>query len=49
MMPVDGVIFSDGVEHDFLRFDSGALASIGASSRAASLVVPDGRRTRASR
>jgi hypothetical protein len=39
MMPIDGVIFSDGVESDFLRFDSGALASIGVSKRAASLVM----------
>ena len=49
MMPTDGVIFSDGVESDFLRFDSGALASISASSRAASLVMPGKRRTGASR
>ena len=40
MMPTDGVIFSDGVESDFLRFDSGALATIRASSRAATLVMP---------
>ena len=44
MMPTDGVIFSDGVESDFLHFDAGALASIGASSRFASLVVPGARR-----
>ena len=44
MMPTGGVIFSDGVESDFLHFDAGALASIGASSRFASLVVPGARR-----
>ena len=43
MMPTGGVIFSDGVESDFLHFDAGALASIGASRRFASLVVPGGR------
>ncbi len=28
-MPTDGVIFSDGVETDFLEFNSGAIARIG--------------------
>ena len=40
LMPMDGVIFSDGVESDFLRFEAGATATIGASSDAALLVVP---------
>jgi len=39
-MPTGGVIFSDGIESDFLRFDAGAVASIGASRDYASLVVP---------
>ena len=46
MMPTGGVIFSDGIESDFLSFDSGAIATIGASSRAASLVIPGQRGVR---
>jgi hypothetical protein len=44
-MPQDGVIFSDGIESDFLRFDAGAVATIGASSRAATLVLPSRQRS----
>jgi hypothetical protein len=32
-MPQNGVIFSDGVESDFLNFDSGRVAKIGVASR----------------
>ena len=39
-MPQNGVIFSDGVENDFLRFDSGAIASVGIAEKKASLVCP---------
>ena len=49
MMPTDGVIFSDGVESDFLRFDSGAVATIGVSRRAASLVMAGRASARGSR
>ncbi|HEX6751850.1 MAG TPA: hypothetical protein VF092_31435 [Longimicrobium sp.] len=38
-MPSEGVIFSDGVESDFLRFESGAFARIGAAEQRARLVV----------
>lgn len=38
-MPSGGVIFSDGVEADFLKFDSGARARIRAASRKACLVA----------
>ena len=38
-MPQDGVIFSDGVEADFLAFDSGAVASISVAEEKASLVA----------
>ncbi len=38
-MPEGGVIFSDGVEKDYLSFNSGAVASIGLSPRKAHLVV----------
>ena len=45
LMPTGGVIFSDGIETDFLRFDAGAIATVGASSDTASLVIP-GKRPR---
>jgi NAD kinase len=38
-MPADGVIFSDGVEADFLQFNSGAIARITAAENKAKLVV----------
>jgi hypothetical protein len=39
LMPSGGVIFSDGVEADFLRFDSGAIARVGVAPERARLVV----------
>lgn len=38
-MAEGGVIFSDGVEQDFLAFDSGAIATIGIAERRGRLVV----------
>jgi hypothetical protein len=38
-MPQDGVIFSDGVEADYLAFDSGAVASISVADEKARLVT----------
>jgi hypothetical protein len=38
MMPNDGVIFSDGMEKDFVHFNSGAKVEIGLSSTVANLV-----------
>lgn len=38
LMPAGGVIFSDGVEADFLEFNSGAIARVGVSSQRARLV-----------
>lgn len=38
-MPSGGVIFSDGMEADYLAFDSGAVASIGAARETANLVA----------
>jgi hypothetical protein len=43
-MPVHGVIFSDGIEQDFLNFNSGAIASVGLSDVSAQLVVGARRR-----
>ncbi len=39
LMPTGGVIFSDGVEADFLEFNSGTIATIGVSAHRARLVV----------
>jgi hypothetical protein len=38
-MPIGGVIFSDGVEKDFLQFNSGSIATIGVAPEKARLVV----------
>ena len=38
-MPQDGVIFSDGIEADYLSFDSGAVASISVAEEKARLVA----------
>ncbi len=39
MMPSYGVIFSDGMEADFLQFSSGAIAHVRAAEQSARLVV----------
>lgn len=39
-MPQNGVIFSDGVEEDFLPFNSGAIARIRVADKSVSLIVP---------
>ncbi|GGH41846.1 sugar kinase [Paenibacillus silvae] len=38
-MPEDGVIFSDGVEQDFLEFNSGVHATIGLAEKRGRLVI----------
>jgi hypothetical protein len=43
-MPSGGVIFSDGIENDFLRFDSGAIASIHPAAVRAQLVTESNAR-----
>ncbi|MBX3421767.1 MAG: NAD(+)/NADH kinase [Pirellulaceae bacterium] len=40
LMPDGGIIFSDGVDSDFLPFNSGTIAKITASSQCAHLVIP---------
>ena len=40
-MPENGVIFSDGIEADYLNFNSGAIATIGLAERKAHLIVRD--------
>lgn len=39
LMPENGVIFSDGIERDFLEFNSGTVARIGIADKAGCLVV----------
>lgn len=39
LMPTNGVIFSDGVESDFLNFNSGSIATIGIAPEKANLVT----------
>ena len=39
LMPSGGVIFSDGIEADFLEFNSGAIATVRAAEKKAQLVV----------
>jgi len=39
-MASDGVIFSDGVESDFIEFNSGAIARISTAATKAKIVVP---------
>ena len=39
LMPSGGVIFSDGMEMDYLQFNSGAVAHIRAAEQRARLVV----------
>lgn len=39
MMPQNGVIFSDGIQSDYLRFNSGTIARIGLARQKAQLVV----------
>jgi len=38
-MPSNGLIFSDGIETDFLKFNSGAIATIGIADEKANLVI----------
>ena len=39
LMPAKGVIFSDGIEADFLAFNSGSIATIGIAPETANLVM----------
>lgn len=39
LMPTGGVIFSDGIESDFLQFNSGSIATIGLAPESAILVM----------
>ncbi len=39
-MPDKGVIFSDGIRNDPLKFNAGAIATIGIARERARLVIP---------
>jgi hypothetical protein len=39
LMPSAGIIFSDGIETDFLRFNSGSIVTIGIAAEKATLVL----------
>jgi len=39
LMPSKGIIFSDGIEKDFLNFNSGAIAEIGIADEKANLIM----------
>ena len=39
LMPSGGVIFSDGIESDFISFNSGSIAKVGPAKRSARVVV----------
>ena len=39
LMPTSGVIFSDGIETDFLKFNSGSIATIGIAPETARMVT----------
>ncbi|MEM9991832.1 MAG: sugar kinase, partial [Bacteroidota bacterium] len=45
-MPDNGIIFSDGIEKDFLKFNSGSIATIGIAEEHANLVIYKGQNTR---
>ncbi len=38
-MPTKGIIFSDGIESDFLNFNSGSIVEIGLADEKANLVI----------
>lgn len=39
LMPVNGIIFSDGIESDFLKFNAGAIATVSTAKEKANLVI----------
>jgi len=41
LMPANGIVFSDGIETDFLKFNSGTIATIGLADEKAKLVKND--------
>jgi len=45
LMPTSGIIFSDGVEADFLNFNSGSVATIGIAKETANIVINENKNT----
>jgi NAD kinase len=46
LMTTSGVIFSDGIETDFLKFNTGSIATIGIAKEMAKIVVNDKKNTK---
>jgi NAD kinase len=44
LMPTSGIIFSDGIESDFLKFNSGSIATIGIAKETAKIVLNEEKR-----
>jgi hypothetical protein len=40
LMPERGVIFSDGIENDYLDFNSGTIARLKVATQSANLMIP---------
>ncbi|EPQ4131252.1 sugar kinase, partial [Proteus mirabilis] len=43
LMPENGVIFSDGIEEDYLHFNAGCIVQINIADRQGQLIAPKGR------
>lgn len=39
LMPTQGIIFSDGIEKDFIKFNSGSIATVGLAKESANIVL----------
>lgn len=46
LMTTNGVIFSDGIETDFLKFNSGSIATIGIAKETAKIVINEKKNTK---
>jgi hypothetical protein len=44
LMPTSGIIFSDGIESDFLKFTSGSVATIGIAKEIAKIVIGENKK-----
>ncbi len=43
-MPENGIIFSDGIESDFMKFNSGSIVKIGIAKEKAKLVLRESKK-----
>ena len=42
-MPTNGIIFSDGIEKDFIKFNSGSIATIGLAKEKTHLIMNENK------